>query len=242
MTVGELAIGVAVHRGVERRIDEHLRAHRAAFVARGHRGQVAAGAVAADDHAGGVGAELGRARGRRPRHRGARVLHGRGVGVLGRQAVVDAQAHRARGVGELARDAVEGLDVAHVPAAAVQPDEHAQGVGGDGRPVDACPDATALGVGDHDVLDARDLLHGPAELERGLQVGGALGLEVRGAGVALLRGGGLDQRADLRVQAGAHALASAPVPAAMAASMRCAIARPVKPTSACSSAGLPCVT
>jgi hypothetical protein len=44
--------------------------------------------------------------------------------------------------------------------------------------------------------------------------------------------------ASARTQAGA----SAPVPAVIAASMRCAIALPVKPTSACSSAGLPCVT
>ena len=124
----------------------------------------------------------------------------------------------------------------------MQPHEHAERLGGDGRPVGARPHAPALDVGDDHVLDARDLLHRPAELERGLQVGGALGLEVGRAGLVLAGERDLEQRADLRVQAGAHALASAPVPAAMAASMRWAIARPVKPTSACSSAGLPCVT
>ena len=210
-------------------------------MARGHGGEVAAGAVAAHDHPRGIGAELARAGVRGPGDGGARVLHRRGIRMLGRQAVVDAQAHRSRGVGELARDAVEGLDVADVPAAAVQPHEHAERVGGHGRPVGARPQATALRVGDHDVLDARDLLDRPAELERHLQVRGALGLEV-GRGGLVVGGERGDERADLRVDAGAHALASAPVPAAMAASMRWAIARPVKPTSACSSAGLPCAT
>ena len=124
----------------------------------------------------------------------------------------------------------------------MQPHEHAERLGRHGRPVGARPQPPALDVGDHDVLDPCDLLHRPAELERGLQVGGALGLEVGWPGLVRVDERDLDQRADLRVQVGAHALASAPVPAAMAASMRCAIARPVKPTSACSSAGLPCAT
>jgi hypothetical protein len=108
-----------------------LRAHRVALVARGHRREVAAGAVAADDDAGGVGAEL-RARRRPPPRPPRRARPAPPPGrVLGREPVVDAQAHRARRVGQLARDAVEGLDVADVPAAAVQPHEHAQGVGRD---------------------------------------------------------------------------------------------------------------
>ena len=140
---------------------------------------------------------------------GAGVLHRGRVGVLGRQAVVDAQAHRARGVGELARDAIEGLDVADVPPAAVQPDQDAERLGRDGGPVGARPHATAVGDRDDHVLDACDLLHRPAELDGDLEVGRALGREVGGAEL-VLRGEGLDQGADLRVQAGAHALASAP--------------------------------
>ena len=124
----------------------------------------------------------------------------------------------------------------------MQPHEHAERLGRHGRPVGAGAQPAALDVGDHDVLDPCDLLHRPAELQRGLQEGGTLGLEVGRSRLVLVSERDLDQRADLRVDVGAHALASAPVPAAMAASMRCAIARPVNPTSACSSAGLPCVT
>ena len=77
LAVGELAVGVAVHRGVERRVDEQLGADAAALVPRGDRGEVAAGAVAADDHPGRVGAELARAVAGGPGDGGARVARRR---------------------------------------------------------------------------------------------------------------------------------------------------------------------
>ncbi len=234
-----LAVGLPGHPGVRGRIDEDLRAQEVRVVARGHRREVAARAVAAHDHPRRVGRQLLGPRPRRPHDGGARVLQGRGVRMLGREAVVHRQAHVPGGVGDLARDPVEAVEIADAPAAAVEPDDGPGGVRRDGGPVRAGGDApVVLGPGEHHVLHPGDLLDGAAELERRLQVGRALGLQPVGA---RRRRRALDDRADLRMQLGQCA-ASASAEAPIAASMRWAMARPVKPTSACSRAGLPWVT
>ena len=86
------------------------------------RGQVAAGAVAADREPGGVDAKLSRVRRDPPRARVA-VLHGRGELVLGRQPVAHRHGDAARRVGDHPADPVAGVQRAQAPAAAEEVDE-----------------------------------------------------------------------------------------------------------------------
>ena len=180
--VGELAVGVAVHRRVEGRVDEQLRAHGVALVARGDRREIGAGAVAADDDPGGSVPSC-----RAP----APAAQATASARPGRPPDTDARApggSRRSGTPHPRRWQLAGHAIEDSMSPTYQPPpcshtSDAERLGRHGRPVGARPHPTALDVGDHDVLDPCDLLHRPAELERGLQVGGALGFEVGRSGL-----------------------------------------------------------
>ena len=111
------------------RVDQELEGdRRAAAFARRERdpaGDVAAGAVAADGEACGVGAQAGGVPGD-PAGRGVAVLQRGGEAVLRRKPVVHG-GHQAAGVmAEIAADIVVGVEVAADPAAAVDVDQDRQ--------------------------------------------------------------------------------------------------------------------
>ena len=119
-------------RDVRDGVDEELEGRGRAAVGGGavgrHRGQVAAGAVAADRDAGRVGAELGRA-GVGVAEGGERVVDRGREAVLGGEAVVHGEHARARRRGQQARGRVVRVEVAHDPPAAVEEDQQADGAG-----------------------------------------------------------------------------------------------------------------
>ena len=97
---------------------------------RDDRGEVAAGAVAADREPGGVTAELGRVLAK-PRDDRVRVLHAGREPVLGRETVVDRDDDAAGRVADRAAHAVVGVEVAdHPPAAVEERDDGRRTAGG----------------------------------------------------------------------------------------------------------------
>ena len=96
---------------------------------------------------------------------------------------------------------------------------------------------------DDDVVDGVDGLHRAAALQRGLQVAGALAPRGR-AGPRRRRVGelGVEQRLDLRMERGAGVTRRRASRSRWRPRRARRSALPVKPTSRCSSAGLPCVT
>ena len=119
---GSLCEG-CVHRKIGGGIDQHLAGELwAVAVARGKRhdgGEIAAGAVAADQQLRGVDAELFGVGGN-PFRRGDGVVDGGGEFVLGREAVIDRDHDQLALMGELAADHVMGIEIADHPAAAVE--------------------------------------------------------------------------------------------------------------------------
>jgi len=90
---------------------------------RHHRGQVAAGAVAADRQARGIDAQLGGVITHPARGRDA-VVHRGGETMLGSHAVVHRDHGAAGGNGQLAAQRVVGVQVADHPATAVEVHQH----------------------------------------------------------------------------------------------------------------------
>ena len=87
-----------------------------------HRGEIAAGAVAANGKARRVDAERG-AVCRNPFGRGDAVLDRGREFVLGRQAVIDRDDRAAGGIGQMAAHRVVAFEIADDPAAAVEKDQ-----------------------------------------------------------------------------------------------------------------------
>ena len=135
-------------------------------------GETAAGRVAGDDHAGGIGAD-----GEEAPVGGDGVVDGGGVGGLGRQAVVGAEHPRAGPGGEVGEHRPVRLGRTDVVAAAVEVHDDAAFVGGDGgEPV--AGDATEVtGLDVDGVVDRHHRPHhGVAGPEVGqVGVGGGLG-------------------------------------------------------------------
>ena len=128
----QVALAVAGVRGpaaalVGGRVDQQLEAHRqVAGIAqrdRHHRGQVAAGAVAADRQARGIDAQLGGVVAH-PARGGDAVVHRGREAVLRAHAVVHRHHRAAGGVGQLAAQRVVRVQVADDPAAAVVVHQH----------------------------------------------------------------------------------------------------------------------
>ena len=160
------------------RVDEQLEADdrlaRVAQVLADDGREVAAGRVAGDGEATGVGAEQRGVR-VRPARRGERVVGGGREARLGRAAVADVEDDGARGVRERPADRVVGLDRAEQPAAAVEvDDERPQLLARAGRPVRAGGDRAA-GDGDHMLGHGVDGLARPEPGEERLEVGARLG-------------------------------------------------------------------
>ena len=141
------------------------------------RGQVPAGAVAADREAGRVGADLGGVPGD-PAQRRVAVVDRRRERVLGGQPVTRHHDQRAGGVGQAAADAVGRVDGAEYPAAAEEVQQRGQRppAGGPVQP----QRQLAAGPGDRQVGDLADGLRlASAGLDRG---------QVRGPGVGQRHG------------------------------------------------------
>ena len=123
----DAGLGLAVrgmrHRKIGGRIDQHLSGDRGAVAVarryRDHRGEIAAGAVAADHQPRRVDAELFGIAGDPFRRRDG-VVDGGGKFVLGRQAIIDRDHDQLAFIGELAAHHVVGIEIADHPAAAVK--------------------------------------------------------------------------------------------------------------------------
>ena len=113
------------HR-VEQQLADRPRPALVAQPQRRHRGQVAAGAVAADDHPRRIGAERGGML-RAPAGGGQAVLRRRRERVFRRQAVVDRGDDAARPGAEVAADAVMRVEAAEHEAAAMVEDQQREG-------------------------------------------------------------------------------------------------------------------
>ena len=136
--------------------------------------EVAAGRVAGDGEATGVGAEQ-RGVSVRPARRGERVVRGGRKTRLGRTAVADVEDDGTGGVRERPADRVVGLDRAEQPAAPVEvDDERPQFLARAGGPVRAGGDRAA-GDGDHMLGDGVDGLARSEPGEERLEVGARLG-------------------------------------------------------------------
>ena len=111
------------HRKVGGRIDQHLARDRGAVAVarryRDHRGEVAAGAVAADHQPRRVDAEL-LCIVRDPFGRGDGVIDGGGKFVLGREPIIDRDHDQLAFVGQFPAHHVVGIEIADHPAAAVK--------------------------------------------------------------------------------------------------------------------------
>ncbi len=132
----ERVLAEQVHCG----IDEQLGGERDAVGVgelRAHRGQVAAGAVAADGEALGIAAVLLDLL-RDELQRGVGVVDRGREPVLGREPVVDADDDRAGVVGEQPAHALVGVQVTDHETAAVEVDDRRCGVADPGGAIDAC--------------------------------------------------------------------------------------------------------
>ena len=118
-----LAVRGVRHRKIGGRIDQHLARDRGAVAVarryRDDRGEVAAGAVAADHQPRRVDAELLCVDGD-PFRRGDRVIDGGGEFVLGREPVIDGNNDELTFIGQFAAHHVVGIEIADHPAAAVK--------------------------------------------------------------------------------------------------------------------------
>ena len=118
-----LAVRGMPHRKIGGGIDQHLAGEFwAVAVARGqrhHGGEIAAGAVAADQQVPGVDAELASVVGN-PLRRGDGVIGGGGEFVLRREAVIDGDHDQLALMGQLLADHFMGIEIADHPAAAVK--------------------------------------------------------------------------------------------------------------------------
>ena len=162
-------------RKIGGRIDQHLaRDRRAVAVARcdrDHRGEIAAGAVAADHQPRGVDAELFGVVGDPFRRRDG-VVDGGGKFVLGREPVIDRDHDQLAFVGQLAAHHVVGIEIADHPAAAVkehQARREAVGLPQLCRRVDARGDRPG-GRGDRERLDRFEFRRLGIADEAGLQI------------------------------------------------------------------------
>ena len=123
----DAGLGLAVrgmrHREVGAGIDQHLARDRGAVAVarryRNHRGEIAAGAVAADAQPRRVDAELSCIVGD-PFRRGDDVLDAGGKFVLGREPVIDGNDNELTFVGQLTAHHVMGIEIADDPAAAMK--------------------------------------------------------------------------------------------------------------------------
>ena len=159
---------------VEHRVDEELERDRhLAPIARQQSeagGEASAGAGAPDGDVGRVGAELRGGAGE-PLQAGVAVLERRGVGMLGRQAVLDGSHHDAQLVGDGRAEVVVHGDAAHHEAATVDPEQGGRGPRDRGGAVEAHDDVgSPLGSRRHPILDRETLGNG----RRG-DAGGQLG-------------------------------------------------------------------
>ena len=118
-----LAVRGMLHRKIGGGIDQHLAGEFwAVAVARGqrhHGGEIAAGAVAADQQVRGVDAELFGVGGN-PFRGGDGVVGGGGEFVFRREAVVDGDHDQLALMGQLLADHFMGIEIADHPAAAVK--------------------------------------------------------------------------------------------------------------------------
>ena len=155
--VGEQIAGAAPGGEVGHRVDQQLEHGRRAAVARRqlrhHRGEVTAGAVAADADAAWIGAQPLSVR-VGPAERGSGVVDRRGKRVLGRKAVVDREHVRAGVAAEDPAHAVVRIEVAVEEAAPVVVHEQRVRSAGLGRCVVPCAER-GRGV-DLEVLDGAD--------------------------------------------------------------------------------------
>ena len=112
-----------VHRKIGGGIDQQLACELWAVAIarrkRNHRGEIAAGAVAADHDPRRIDAELSGVVGY-PFGGGDAVVDRSGIFVLGREAIVDGDDDQLALMGHLAADHVVGIDIADHPAAAVE--------------------------------------------------------------------------------------------------------------------------
>ncbi len=122
-----LAVRGMRHRKIGGGIDQHLAGDRGPVAVarryRDHRGEVAAGAVAADAQPGSIDAELFGVVGD-PFGRGDGVIDRGGKLVFGREAIIDRYHEQPALVGELAAHHVVGIEIADHPAAAVKEHQH----------------------------------------------------------------------------------------------------------------------
>src|SRR5580700_6005268 len=94
-----------------------------------HRGEIAAGAVAADGEALAVDAE-GYGLPRDPRSRREAILDRCRKFVFRSEAVIDRDDDASRPIGKMAAEAVMGVEIADDPAAAMEVDEGGKGAAG----------------------------------------------------------------------------------------------------------------
>ncbi len=149
---------------VRDRIDEQLERQRGAAAVARHqrdgRGEVAAGAVAGDDDAARIDAQVCGVRGHPLQRRVAVVQPGRKL-VFRREAIVDGHHLAAHAVGERAAGGVVAVEVAGDPAAAVQPDQQRERAGARvTRRVRAGAHGLAVAAGQVELLDRADHLLG----------------------------------------------------------------------------------
>ena len=150
------------------RVDQHLVAQRRrTAIARHQRdggGEIAARAVSRDRDARAVDADFAAVFGN-PTRCGVAILGGGGVGVLGRQPVVDRHHDGVRAVCQRAAEVVVGLEVADHPAAAVEEDHGRRRRWRAVGAIDAHRDGAGR-AGNRPVLDLRDGLGRDRQLHR----------------------------------------------------------------------------